>query len=94
MNARGTDHSVVFLQAGLIESEQLDWFSDPERVSYLEAPTSYYHFNAPILPIPFLSTPASDAFVKAEVAGSRPISIGSTSCPDTRATRSAITSTG
>ena len=72
VNARGTDHSVVFLQAGLIESEQLDWFSDPERVSYLEAPTSYYHFNAPILPIPFLSTPASDAFVKAEVDGLSP----------------------
>ncbi len=72
VNARGTDHSVIFLQAGLIESEQLDWFSDPERVSYLEAPASYYHFNGPVLPIPFLSTPASDAFVKAEVDGLSP----------------------
>jgi dolichyl-phosphate-mannose-protein mannosyltransferase len=67
VNARGTDHSVVLLQAGLIESEQLDWFSDPERVSYLEAPASYYHFNAPILPVPFLSTPAADAVVNAEI---------------------------
>jgi 4-amino-4-deoxy-L-arabinose transferase-like glycosyltransferase len=67
VNARGTDHSVVFLQAGLIESEQLDWFSDPERVSYLEAPASYYHFDAPILPVPFISTPASNAFVNQEL---------------------------
>ncbi|HEX3299729.1 MAG TPA: glycosyltransferase family 39 protein [Actinomycetota bacterium] len=67
VNARGTDHSVIFLQAGLIESEQLDWFSDPERVSYLEAPASYYHFNGPILPVPFLSTPAADAFMSAQV---------------------------
>jgi hypothetical protein len=67
VNARGSDHSVVFLQAGLIESEQLDWFSDPERVSYLEAPASYYHFDAPILPVPFISTPASNAFVNQEI---------------------------
>jgi len=72
VNARGTDHSVILLQAGLIESEQLDWFSDPERVSYLEAPASYYHFNGPILPIPFLSTPASDAFVSSEIDGLAP----------------------
>jgi hypothetical protein len=67
VNARGTDNSVILLQAGLIESEQLDWFSDPERTSYLEAPASYYHFNAPILPVPFLSTPASDKFLDAEL---------------------------
>jgi hypothetical protein len=72
VNARGTDHSVILLQAGLIESEQLDWFSDPERVSYLEAPASYYHFDGPVLPVPFLSTPVSDAFLSAEVDGLPP----------------------
>jgi len=69
VNARGTDHSAILLQAGLIESEQLDWFADPERVTYLEAPASYYHFNGPILPVPFLSTPVSDAFLNAELDG-------------------------
>jgi mannosyltransferase len=68
VNARGTDHSVVLLQAGLIESSQLDWFADPERASYLENPASYYRFDAPIVPVPFYATPAATAFLDAELA--------------------------
>jgi hypothetical protein len=68
VNARGTDRSVVLLQAGLIESSQLDWFADPERASYLENPASYYRFDAPIVPVPFIPTPDATAFLDAELA--------------------------
>jgi hypothetical protein len=34
--------TIVLLHPGLIESAQLSWFEDPERLSYLTAVTSYY----------------------------------------------------
>jgi mannosyltransferase len=68
VNARGTDHSVVLLQPGLIESSQLDWFADPERASYLETPASYYPFDAPIVPVPYYATSDATDFLDAELA--------------------------
>jgi hypothetical protein len=34
--------TIVLLHPGLIESAQLEWFDDPERLSYMTAVTSYY----------------------------------------------------
>jgi 4-amino-4-deoxy-L-arabinose transferase-like glycosyltransferase len=35
-------NTIVLLHPGLIESAQLDWFADPERLSYLTSVVSYY----------------------------------------------------
>jgi len=63
-----TPHTVVLLQPGLVESAQLDWFRDPERLSYLEAPASYYSFDARIVPVPYVATPDALAFLDRELS--------------------------
>jgi mannosyltransferase len=37
-----TADTILLLHPGLIESAQLDWFEDPERLSYLKSVVSYY----------------------------------------------------
>jgi mannosyltransferase len=40
--AHANADTIVLLHPGLIESAQLDWFEDPERLSYLTSVVSYY----------------------------------------------------
>jgi hypothetical protein len=61
-------HSVTLLHPGLVESGQLDWFSDPEERSYLMTPAAYYSFPGPIVPVPIEATSDSEAFVSRELA--------------------------
>jgi hypothetical protein len=68
--ARGASDptSVTLLHPGLVESGQLDWFSDPERRSYLLNPTAYYDFPGPVMPVPYVAAPDTEAFLNAELA--------------------------
>lgn len=61
-------NSVTLLHPGLVESGQLDWFSDPEKRSYLMTPTAYYSFPGPIVPVPIGATSKSEAFLSRELA--------------------------
>jgi len=61
-------HSVTLLHPGLVESGQLDWFSDPEERSYLMNPTAYYSFPGPIVPVPYEATTEGEAFLSRELA--------------------------
>jgi mannosyltransferase len=66
--------TVVLLQPGLIESEQLDWFDDPERSSYLMAVDSYYPLEGRVTLLPLsLADPGAheylDGLVTTELAG-------------------------
>jgi len=60
--------SVTLLHPGLVESSQLDWFSDPEERSYLMNPTAYYHFPGSVEPVPYTATAANEAFLSRELA--------------------------
>ncbi len=44
--------TIVLLHPGLIESAQLDWFEDPERLSYMTAVTAYYPMTGRITLLP------------------------------------------
>jgi mannosyltransferase len=57
VSERATDRSVVLLQSGYVESMQLDWYDDAERVSYLGAPTSYYPVPGQVVVLPVDVTP-------------------------------------
>jgi hypothetical protein len=61
-------HSVTFLHPGLVESGQLDWFSYPEKRSYLMNPGAYYPFPGPVEPVPYVATAESEAFLSRELA--------------------------
>lgn len=43
----------VFLASGLIESNQIEWLSDPVKASYLLAPLAVYPLNGTVFPLPF-----------------------------------------
>jgi hypothetical protein len=73
--AASNAHSVTLLHPGLVESGQLDWFSDPEERSYLLNPTAYYHFPGPVEPVPYVATADSEAFLARELAA-LPSSVG------------------
>jgi 4-amino-4-deoxy-L-arabinose transferase-like glycosyltransferase len=60
IDGRAGDRSVVLVQSGFVESVQLDWYSDPERVSYLGAPTSYYPVPGRVVVLPVAVAPAPD----------------------------------
>jgi mannosyltransferase len=71
--AHADPSTIVLLQPGLIESEQLDWFDDPERRSYLTAVDSYYPFSGRVTLLPLSLDDAGaheylDALVGSELA--------------------------
>ena len=66
--AASDTHSVMLLHPGLVESGQLDWFSDPEKWSYLMNPTAYYDFPGPVEPVPYVASADSEAFLSRELA--------------------------
>jgi uncharacterized membrane protein len=45
--------TIVLLHPELIESTQLDWFSDPEKRSYLLSVKSYYPMEGRVVPMPY-----------------------------------------
>jgi hypothetical protein len=53
--------TIVLLHPALVESAQLDWFSDPEKRSYLLSVQSYYPIEGHVVPMPYiLDGPARD----------------------------------
>lgn len=69
IDARAGSRSVVLVQSGYVESLQLDWYADPERVSYLGAPTSFYPMPGRIVVLPVDVNPAPD-FSRERIEGS------------------------
>jgi uncharacterized membrane protein len=65
--------TIVLLHPELIESTQLDWFSDPEKRSYLLSVQSYYPMEGRLVPMPYdLNGEARDyleGLVTGELAG-------------------------
>ncbi len=55
--------TVVLLHPALVESSQIGWFDDPERLSYLMSPTSFYSFEGDIVPLPYTETPAAERYL-------------------------------
>lgn len=45
--------TIVLLHPALVESAQLDWFSDPEKRSYLLSVQSYYPMGGRVVPMPY-----------------------------------------
>jgi mannosyltransferase len=60
VEARADDRTLVLVQSGYIESLQLDWYEDPERVSYLGAQTSYYPVPGRVVVMPVDMSPVTD----------------------------------
>ncbi len=46
--------TIVLLHPALVESAQLDWFSDPEKRSYLLSVQSYYPMEGDVVPMPYM----------------------------------------
>jgi hypothetical protein len=61
------EQTAVFMHPALVESQQLDWFADPERTDYLLSPASYYDFGGPVIPVPYDISPESQAFLTGEL---------------------------
>lgn len=57
--------TIVLLHPGLIESKQLDWFADPERLSYMTAVPSYYPMVGRVTLLPYvIDDPGVHAFME------------------------------
>ena len=69
IDERASDRSVVLVQSGYVESLQLDWYSDAERVSYLGSPTSFYAAPGQVVVLPVDVSPAPD-FVRERIRSS------------------------
>jgi 4-amino-4-deoxy-L-arabinose transferase-like glycosyltransferase len=54
----------VLLRAGLIESAQPDWLTDPERSSYLMAPAAAYDFGTETFPLPYVLNEDAEAYLE------------------------------
>lgn len=71
LNRRALPGDKVLLHAYLIESAQLDWLSDPERSSYLNAPLAPYPIRARAYAVPYrfddLSIATLDALVQQDL---------------------------
>ena len=65
---RAGDRTVVLVQSGYVESLQLDWYSDPERLSYLGAPVSYYPVPGRVVVVPVDVSQAPD-FTRDRILG-------------------------
>ena len=61
--------TVVLLHPALVESAQLDWFSDPEKRSYLLSVQSYYPMEGDVMPMPYLLDNESRDYLEGLVTG-------------------------
>jgi hypothetical protein len=52
VDANADERSVVLLQSGYVESLQLDWYDDPERLAYLGASASFYPISGRLVVLP------------------------------------------
>ena len=53
----------------LVESAQLDWFSDPEKRSYLLSVQSYYPMVGRVTPMPYVLDDAARGYFEGLVTG-------------------------
>jgi hypothetical protein len=71
--AHADPDTVVLLHPALVESAQLDWFSDPEKRSYLLSVQSYYPMEGDVVPMPYMLDNQSrdylEGLVTAQLAG-------------------------
>jgi 4-amino-4-deoxy-L-arabinose transferase-like glycosyltransferase len=61
--------TIVLVHPALVESAQLDWFSDPEKRSYLLAVQSYYPMVGRVTPMPYVLDDAARGYVEDLVTG-------------------------
>ena len=61
--------TVVLVHPALVESAQLDWFSDPEKRSYLLAVQSYYPMTGRVTPMPYVLDDAARGYLEGLVTG-------------------------
>lgn len=61
--------TIVLLHPALVESAQLDWFSDPERRSYLLSVQSYYPMEGRVTPMPYILDNAARDYLEGLVTG-------------------------
>jgi uncharacterized membrane protein len=82
---RSSDETLVLLQPGFTESAQESWLHDPERRSFLLAPTSFYPVTGHVilLPalLPALLAEARDQIVSSSIGADRVIVV--TNSPET-----------
>jgi uncharacterized membrane protein len=64
--------TLVLVQPGFTESDQLSWYADPERRSFLLAPVSFYPMPGHIVPLPANIDPSTEGFVREEIAAALP----------------------
>jgi 4-amino-4-deoxy-L-arabinose transferase-like glycosyltransferase len=65
VNSMITDPSTpVLFQGGFTESAQIDWLTDPERASYLDAPLAYYPVRGRVSPLPLSLTSAAQPYLE------------------------------
>ncbi len=62
--AHADPDTVVLLHPALVESAQLDWFSDPEKRSYLLSVESYYPMDGRVLPMPYVLDSEARAYLE------------------------------
>jgi hypothetical protein len=55
----------ILVDAGLIESAQIDWLGDRERSSYLLAPLSFYPVRGRAIPIPYSLDVGAQGYLEA-----------------------------
>jgi uncharacterized membrane protein len=61
--------TIVLLHPELVESAQLDWFSDPEKRSYLLSVQSYYPMEGHVTPMPYILDDAARGYLEGLVNG-------------------------
>jgi len=57
------DHTLVLMHPVFIEARQLDWLDDPERRSYLLAPTSFYPMEGDMVAMPYAADESGLAYL-------------------------------
>ena len=72
-SVRAREHAdpgtIVLLHPALVESAQLDWFSDPEKRSYLLSVQSYYPMEGDVVPMPYILDDGSRDYLEGLVTG-------------------------
>jgi hypothetical protein len=61
--------TIVLVHPALVEAAQLDWFSDPEKRSYLLSVQSYYPMVGRMTPMPYVLDDAARGYLEDLVTG-------------------------
>ena len=64
--------TVVLVQPGFTESDQLNWLTDPERRSFLLAPVSYYPIPGRVVLLPANIDLSTQQFVRQQIRAALP----------------------